>query len=168
MNQEILDLINDQKLPTYDEIPDVGLYRDQVVKYINQYFIEFPDMFITGSMVSNYLKQGLLPKCEKKLYKREHIIRLFMIIFGKEILSTENLKQLFAMLDHKYNYEVAYNYFLLELENVVNYIMGVQDEMKLVGSTTSIEKTLLRNTIIAISHKLYITQNLKKIKEENE
>ena len=28
-------------LPKYNEIPDVGLYLDQVVKYINSFFIRF-------------------------------------------------------------------------------------------------------------------------------
>ena len=36
-NEQIIKTLNNFKLPVYEEIPDVGLYLDQVTKYINGY-----------------------------------------------------------------------------------------------------------------------------------
>ena len=63
--------IKDFCLPAYNEIPDVGLYLEQTVKYINGYFAPFPDMELTASMVSNYVKKGLVSNPVKKQYSRE-------------------------------------------------------------------------------------------------
>ena len=54
-------------LPRYFEIPDVGLYLKQVVKYINDILspLGLPEM--TASMISNYVKQGLIDKPVRKL-----------------------------------------------------------------------------------------------------
>ena len=168
VDQQIVSLLSSQNLPKYEEIPDVGLYRDQVTKYVNAYFEKFPNLSITNSMISNYVKQGLLPKCEKKLYRRDHIMRLIMIVFGKEVLSTEDLKQLFELQVRSYPNDVAYNYFLLELDNVSKYICGIQDEMRIIGKQNTAEKNLLRNTVIALTHKLYITLSLKCLKKEED
>ena len=43
-------------LPKYNEIPDVGLYLDQVVKYINSFFESYEDLVVTPSMLTNYVK----------------------------------------------------------------------------------------------------------------
>ena len=34
-NEQIIKILNSFKLPVYEEIPNVGLYLDQVTKYIN-------------------------------------------------------------------------------------------------------------------------------------
>ncbi|MBR6725209.1 MAG: DUF1836 domain-containing protein, partial [Erysipelotrichaceae bacterium] len=46
-------------LPTYKEIPSVGLYLDQTSKYINEVLLDLPDAMITNSMISNYVKKHL-------------------------------------------------------------------------------------------------------------
>ena len=45
--------------PAYQEIPELGLYLDQTVQYINRYLHLFPGMEITSSMISNYVKKGM-------------------------------------------------------------------------------------------------------------
>ena len=54
-------------LPTYREIPNVGLYLDQVSKYINECFTDLPDFSITNSMISNYVKHDIIANPVKKL-----------------------------------------------------------------------------------------------------
>ena len=48
------------RLPRYREIPDVGLYLEQATKYINQTISPLGFGTFTGSMVRNYVKQGLV------------------------------------------------------------------------------------------------------------
>ena len=118
-------------------------------------------------MVTNYVKQGLLPKCEKKQYSREQIMRLILITFGKTVLSMDDLKLLFKLQSLAYPNEIAYNYFLLEYENVIKYIFGINKQMETIGTTNTLEKELLRNAIISFAHKMYVELTLDaKRKEE--
>ena len=45
-------------LPRYAELPQVGLYLDQTVQYVNGCFRTFCGVELTPSMVSNYVKKG--------------------------------------------------------------------------------------------------------------
>ena len=45
------------RMPRYHEIPDVGLYLEQTIKYINSCLAPL-DIAVTASMVSNYVKKG--------------------------------------------------------------------------------------------------------------
>ena len=164
-NKESQTIIN-LNLPKYNEIPDVGLYLEQVTKYINELMKDYPNLNITSSMVSNYVKQGLVQKCVKKQYSRDQIMRLIMITFGKTVLSIEDLKLLFELQTKAYPNEVAYNYFLLEYENVIKYIFGINKQMELIGTTNTLEKQLLRNAIISFAHKMYIVLTLESKRKE--
>lgn len=166
-NKETETLLN-FKLPTYEEIPDTGLYLEQVTKYINSHLSVLPHVSITPSMVTNYVKHGLLPKCVKKQYSRDHIMRLFLITFGKTVLSMEDLKLLFELQTKAYTNDIAYNYFLLEYENVVKYIFGINEQMEVIGRTNTIEKELLRNAIISFVHKMYVELTLEYKRKEIE
>jgi hypothetical protein len=42
-------------LPTYDQIPNVGLYLEQVTKYISDHLAPLEDIQLTGSMISTGL-----------------------------------------------------------------------------------------------------------------
>ena len=46
-------------LPRYADLPQVGLYLDQTVQYVNGYFRTFCGVELTPSMVSNYVKKGV-------------------------------------------------------------------------------------------------------------
>ena len=58
--EEIKNLINEFSLPRYNDIPNVGLYLEQVVKYISEYLEPLGSFSLTASMVSNYVKKVLL------------------------------------------------------------------------------------------------------------
>ena len=62
--------------PKWDELPDMGLYMDQVITYLNDrlsclYFNE--EKFVTNSMINNYVKAGLVRRPDKKQYTRNHL-----------------------------------------------------------------------------------------------
>lgn len=47
-------------LPRYNDLPSVGLYLDQTVQFVNGYFRSFCGVELTPSMVSNYVKKGVV------------------------------------------------------------------------------------------------------------
>lgn len=48
-------------LPRYADLPQMGLYLDQTVQYVNSYFRTFCGVELTSSMVSNYVKRVFCP-----------------------------------------------------------------------------------------------------------
>ena len=56
------------RLPRYAQIPNVGLYLEQVVRYINSCLSPLGEPELTSSMVSNYVKQSLIPAPIRKTY----------------------------------------------------------------------------------------------------
>lgn len=55
-----------------------------------------------------------------------------------------------------YSTETAYQYFCREFENILFFIFGLKDSVDDVGVDSSDEKTILRNTIITVAHKVYL------------
>lgn len=172
MNSETKQQLKEQiltfKLPHYSEVPDVGLYLDQTVKFINGYMKPFPWMEITASMVSNYVKKGLITNPVKKQYNREQIIYLIFIAVAKTVLSMENISLLFEMQKKTYTAEIAYNYFCLELENHISYVYGLKDQLDLIGHTASDEKVMLQTAVSTVAHKMYLDQCFDAIRKETE
>lgn len=154
-------------LPRYHEIPDVGLYLDQTIKYINRCLAPLGCMEITASMVSNYVKKGYIDSPVKKQYSDEQIARLLFITLAKSALSMENIARLFAMQRETYTAQVAYDYFCVELENILRYVFGLQDEMLTVGSSESVSKSMLRSTIIAVANIIYLSDKLEGMAAED-
>ena len=58
-------------LPRYAQLPDMGLYLDQTVQFVNSHFRTFPGLELTGSRVSNYVKKGLITRAVRKNYTRD-------------------------------------------------------------------------------------------------
>ena len=151
------------RLPTYEEIPDVGLYLEQTAQYVADRLAPLQSVSITPSMVSNYVKQGLIESPVKKLYYRDQIAYLFFIALAKSVLSLEEITWMIRLQRASYSPEVAYGYFCSELENVLFYVFGLKQELDQVGSEKTEEKTILRNTIIAVAHKIYLNKCLTVI-----
>ena len=84
-------------LPRYAQIPGVGLYLEQVVRYINAHLAPLGEPELTSSMVSNYVKQGLIPAPVRKLYTAEHLARLLFIAVVKPVVPLEGLRLMFGI-----------------------------------------------------------------------
>lgn len=78
--EKIILALENFQMPAYAEIPDVGLYLKQVVKYINGYLDPVLPESLTISMVSNYVKQKLIPNPVHKMYLRDQITFLYFNI----------------------------------------------------------------------------------------
>lgn len=156
--------IADFRLPRYHELPNMGLYLEQVTKYINGILSTLGCPELTPSMVSNYVKGGVIAAPVKKLYYNEQIGYLLFIAISKSVISMENIKELFQMQKSTYDSVTAYNYFCSELENMLRYICGLKDTVDNVGVTNTEEKTMFRSVIIAASHIIFIGNCFSAIK----
>lgn len=81
----------------WEQIPDLGLYMDQVITFIQRSCRELfmdGDRIFTPSMVNNYVKIGLVDRPVAKKYGREQLAQLLMICILKQSISAENMKTL--------------------------------------------------------------------------
>ncbi len=86
-------------LPAWEEIPDFGLYMEQVVQLLKQYLSYLPpelkqSQTITPAAINNYVRTKMLPEPKKKKYYRIHIAYLLMICTLKQSLSLSMLQTL--------------------------------------------------------------------------
>jgi len=160
MNHEILEQVQAPvkgfSLPRYHEIPDIGLYLEQTSKYVSECLQPFLPEGMTGSMISNYVKRGVLESPHKKQYSREQIARLIWIAAVKAVLPMENIKLMFTIERQCCTPQTAYDYFCSEFENVLEYVFGFKESLSTIGTTHTDEKFLLRNIVVSAAHALYL------------
>ena len=161
---QVLASIQKFSLPRYDEIPNVGLYLEQTAKYITEYISRLGDFTLTGSMISNYVKKGLVDNPVKKQYSREQIGYLFFISIAKTVLSIEDVHLMIQLKKKSYPSQVAYDYFCAELENVIRFVFGLSKNLDVVGQNNYDTKNLLRTAVIAVAHKAYLDNYLQCLK----
>lgn len=143
-------------LPRYEELPSVGLYLDQTVQFVNGYFRSFQGVELTASMVSNYVKKGIISHPIKKKYTREQLASLIYIVVSKTVLSMENIDTLFKMQRKHCSAAQAYDYFCDEMENCLPYVFGLRHTIRDLAEDAGEEKLLLRSTIISAANKMYL------------
>ena len=154
------------RLPRYAEIPTVGLYLEQTIKYINSYLAPLGCMELTSSMVSNYVKKGLIPAPVKKQYFPEQISYLFFVAVAKNLMSMEHIDLLIGIQRQSYTLPVAYDYMCLELENQLFHRFGLKDTLEDIGITESEEKTILRGLISAAANVIYLNSYFEQMRRE--
>ena len=153
-------------LPRYHEIPDVGLYLEQTTKYISDILAPLADAAVTASMISNYVKRGLIANPVKKKYSREQIAYLVYIAVVKNVLSMDEIRITVGVQQRSYLPQVAYDYFCAELENMLDYILGRTEQPEVIGVDSTEEKIMLRNTIITVAHKIYLDKMFSVLQKE--
>jgi hypothetical protein len=160
-NREYTEALTSFTLPTYNEIPDVGLYLDQVVKYINGFFGDFPEMKITSAMVSNYVKQKIISSPYKKTYSRDQIASLLFIVIAKTVLSMGHIRMCLAMSTHFDSSEEAYTAFVSRMKDVLESLS--EDRSDALSFTA--DRTL-DHIVITAAHKMYLERYFETIEEQ--
>ncbi len=157
--------IQDFRLPRYAEITNVGLYLEQVTRFVNTYLRQIGCAEITPSMVSNYVKQKTIPGPTKKAYSADSIAYLVFVAFVKNVMSMEDIRLLEEMQRTAYDTATSYNYFCAEFENVLRTVFGVQEDLEEIGSTSTEQKEILRTVILASARKIYLDGYLCSLRQ---
>ena len=139
--------------PKWEEIPNIDLYLDQVLLYVNQVCAPISpdkDKGLTASMVNNYVKHGYLTKPDKKKYQRKQIARLIAITTLKSVFSIQEIAQTLNTLHTYASSDQLYDAF-------VDYMnQGIDPENPIIQTSCQTVK---------LYHQ---TLNLTLIKEEEE
>lgn len=85
-------------MPAWAEIPDLGLYMDQVITFTQRSYAPLygddAAKLLTSSMVNNYVKAGLIARPLGKKYGREQLAAILMIVQLKGVLSMDMIRLL--------------------------------------------------------------------------
>ena len=154
------------RLPRYAEIPSVGLYLEQTIKYINSFLAPLGCLELTGSMVSNYVKKGLIPAPVRKQYYPEQICYLFFVALAKNLTSIENIDLLISVQRSTYSLPMSYDYMCEELENMLFFFFGLKDAPEELGETESDEKNLLRGMIMSAANVIYLNNYIEYVRKQ--
>lgn len=89
--KQLKDKLESERPVSWSEFPDIGLYKDQIISYMQRQLIHFGENGqITSAMVNNYIKDKLLPRAEGKKYAREHLAGLTEICILKQVLTVRD------------------------------------------------------------------------------
>ena len=98
--ESFLSALESNNPPEWDALPDLGLYMDQVINYLErQIGLLFPpnrEGAITSSMINNYVKANVIPRARSKKYGQEHIALLLAAFVLKKALTTQDMSILLA------------------------------------------------------------------------
>ena len=155
INQEIIMKIH---IPRWNELPEIDLYLDQVVNYLERYLEQYnsnkEDKIITKTMINNYVKHGIMPAPNKKKYSREHIAYLIVICVLKQVYSINDIGKLISLTIQHFELSKAYNRFCANLEVSVKNVFA-RKEFRNVEKMTE-EQYLLKNVVQSVADKIYV------------
>ncbi len=151
------------KIPTWNELPEIDLYMDQVLIYIESHMNDFVSKntkFITKSMINNYVKQNIMPAPKNKKYSKEHLAYLIMICIFKQILPLPDVKKMIDKKVEKSSIEECFNTFCTSYTKAVSSIIGLVKQSYKNNDFLELEDFNLFMTIGANSTKLIIEELL--------
>ena len=130
MNSELtgaLSAIGRYRPVEWEQIPDLGLYMDQVVTFITRMYepLYGEDIhgYLSPSMINNYVKSKLIPRPTGKKYSREQIALLTMIVALKQTSSMEDIRRMLALKESE-TVERLYASFSQRFTDVIRSMCG--------------------------------------------
>jgi len=168
--QTWLDKIEDYRLPRFEDLPELELYRDQLLtlvdKYVGPVWLEDGPV-VTTSMVNNYVKNGLLPHPEKKRYTREHLAYLIAITFLKQVVSINGIqKGLDVQIGLSGGIEKAYDFFCDKQELALRMLNHREEGQVISENDQSAAYLMVEMVTISFATKL-ITKKILMIETNN-
>ena len=128
----------------YGGLPDIELYMDQLIEYLSRRPMSLkPDGRLTGAMVNNYIKSGLLPRARGKRYSKEHLADLAMIVRLKQVLSVADTGALLSMGQADGDAQTCYDHFCgavhRQLESVSEQVREYDGDVRALAMELALE-----------------------------
>ena len=129
------------KANEWDTLPDIDLYMDQVIGYLNRQLKNQgkddreEGQILTPSMINNYVKSGLVTHPDRKKYVREHLAQLYMLCSMKQILNIPDASELIRRLsDDGHGIREVYDSFISDQHAINEGIALVIEQADAVNS----------------------------------
>lgn len=163
--------MNNFNFPKWNDLPDIDLYMDQVITYINDklestYF--FNEKYITRSMINNYVKTGVVHPPIKKHYSKSHLAYFLIVTILKRCYSMQQIESLLHVYtDMKdSSIEKAYDLFVSRFEHSLNMVFEYNMNTYPI-ETKNTQQELMDNVIQCIAYKIHTEYALKNHEGQN-
>ena len=163
-------------IPRWNELPDIDLYLDQVVTFIDKYLSNYiktdvenknnddkevkNTTCVTKTMINNYVKQNIMEPPVKKKYNKKHIAYLFVICILKQVYSISDIDRLIKLAQRDFPTDKAYNTFCHALESCIKNTFSGKSYIG--HKHLSPSTYLLVNVVQTFASKLYVEKNYLK------
>lgn len=165
--------INNFHLPRWNELPNVDLYLDQVVNFINSTLSPYIFLnndkkkeniqVLTKTMINNYVKNNLIEAPEKKLYSKIQLAKLFVICILKQVYSMQDISTLISISLENTTAHEKYDTFCDLFEECLRCTF----EQKNFVDNNSDNSSLLRYVLLSCSYKIYVQSITFRDEKEN-
>ena len=149
----------------WDDLPDLDLYMDQVLTYMDRQLMLFQkdeeNKLLTSNMINNYVKDGLIPRPEKKKYSRDHLALMLMVGMLKQVLTIQNITGLQEIEpDKKRLYESFSEYQSMALREISQRVLSAEK------SPEAMRKLVLELSVEANARRITAENILVMLKED--
>ena len=156
--------------PRYNELPNVFLYKDQVIIYLEQVLkplnINMDEKIITPTMINNYVKQRIVSPPKDKKYNKKHLAYLIIVCILKQVFSLHEICKLINIQINKYPTDIAYDYFCTELEKTLKAVFESRDfSAESSASKITYESELARSAIMSFVNKIYTQKCIEQLQD---
>ncbi|MEG0803464.1 MAG: DUF1836 domain-containing protein [Pygmaiobacter sp.] len=115
--------LHEERPAPFSALPDIDLYKDQVLTYmLRQQPLGDPAPELTGAMINNYIKSGLLPRPQGKRYSKQHLAYLTAICQLKQILSVAEMDRLLKNQPDLAEPSAFYTRYCAALDGALNHV----------------------------------------------
>ncbi len=160
------------RCPRWEEFPQVELYMDQLIEYINTVLeplsLNDESAFVTKSMVNNYVKSALLLPPVKKRYSQKHVGYLLVICLLKLCYPLHEIGELidiYRNLPDK-QIELHYDRFATIFEKSLHEIFAADQLTYQLYEEPTVQQQLMNTGIRALTCRLYSEYLLQRCREQ--
>lgn len=156
-------------LPRFRELPQLGLYSDQVVTLVNEVLSPLlpadknsrkDTLPLTSSMLNNYVKLRILTAPVKKQYSREQVATAIVLCILKQVYSISEIAALISFALNSTELPKAYDRFCALFEQILVCTREQRDYAEVPAADDTLY--LLKAVLISCSAKFYVKAQLQK------
>lgn len=162
-------------IPRWEELPDIELYMDQVVTFIEKGFSFFSnstnEKIITPSMINNYVKLNLIPKPVKKRYNKTHLAYLIAISILKHVFTIQEIRDGIHFQAELNGEKIAYNTFCVEQEGALKNLikqLNLGSEVLAPAINFNTDNIVIRMATLAFASKIVAERIIGLKKNHND
>ena len=174
IDKKVKSSLENLHIPTWNELPNIDLYLDQVVTLVNtdlSPYIFFNNdnnkdnnLVLSKTMINNYVKNNLIDAPIKKKYGKVQLAKLFVICVLKQVYSMNDIKSLITVALEGSDIAFAYNQFCRQFKKALNCTINREDFID-IDSASNDNKYLLKSVLLSCSYKIYTNNVLNNLKE---
>lgn len=156
-------------LPRWEEIPEMGLYMDQTLHYLNSCLKPLSldgTNLLTSSMINNYVKNSIVKKPVGKLYKRYHLAFLIIVVLLKQCYSLGEIQEfikIYSNIEDPDRIARDFNKAVSVFEQILNDVQETGQSRRVYFKKPSYEQKLMTLALHSVACKV-AAQKLAKEK----